>query len=44
MTSLRSSLNSLDRLGNRNNRFIGLGFSKWKFGYFALFILVLGHS
>ena len=34
----------MDWLGNRTNRFIGLGFLELQFGYFALFVLVLGHS
>ena len=43
LTSLRSFLNCPDRLGNQTSRFIGVGFPKWQFEYFALFILVLGH-
>ena len=34
----------MDWLGNRTSRFIGLGFPERQFGYFALFVLVLGHS
>ena len=34
----------MDRLGNRTNRFIGFYLPEWQFGYFALFVLVLGHS
>ena len=34
----------MDWLGNQTNRFIGLGFQEQQFGYFALFVLVLGHS
>ena len=35
--------NRMDWLGNRTCRFIWLGFPEWHFGYFALFVLVLGH-
>ena len=41
---LRSFLNRMDWLVNRTNRFIGLGFPERQFRYFALFVLVLGHS
>ena len=34
----------MDWLGNRISRFIGLGFPEWQFRYFALFVLVFGHS
>ena len=34
----------MDYLGNRISRFIGLGFPERQFRYFALFVLVLGHS
>ena len=33
----------MDRLGNRTSRFIGFGLPERQFGYFALFVLVLGH-
>ena len=32
------------RLGNRTIRFIGLGLPERQFGFFALFVFVLGHS
>ena len=41
---LRSFLNQLDRLGNQTSRFIGFSFLEQQFGYFALFVLVFGHS
>ena len=41
---LKSFLNHLYWLGNRTSRFIGLGFPERQFGYFAFFVLVLGHS
>ena len=41
---LRSFLNRMDLLGNRTSRFIGFGLPEWRFWYFALFSLVLGHS
>ena len=31
-------------VGNQTNRFIRLGFPEQQFGYFAFFVLVLGHS
>ena len=34
----------MDWVGNRISRFIGLGFPERQFGYFAVFVLVLGHS
>ena len=34
----------MDWVGNRISRLIGLGFPERQFGYFALFVLVLGHS
>ena len=40
---LRSFLNRLDWLGNRTNRFIRFCFHEQQFGYFALFVSVLGH-
>ena len=41
---LTSFLNRMDRLGNRTIRFIRFGLPERQFGYFALFVLVLGHS
>ena len=35
---------STGSLGNRTSRFIGLCLSEQKFGYFALFVSILGHS
>ena len=34
----------MNRLGNRTSLFIGFGLPERQFGYFALFVLVLGHS
>ena len=34
----------MDNLGNRTSRFVGLCLPKQQFGYFALFVSVLGHS
>ena len=34
----------MDRFGNQTSRFIRFGFPERQFGYFALFVLVLGHS
>ena len=34
----------MDRLGNQTSRFIRFGLSERQFGYFSLFVLVLGHS
>ena len=34
----------MDWLGNQTSQFIGLGFLERQFGYFALFVLVLGDS
>ena len=33
----------MDRLGNRTRRFIGFYLSEQQFGYFALFVSVIGH-
>ena len=41
---LKSFLHHLDWLGNRTSWFIGLGFREPQFRYFALFVLVFGHS
>ena len=41
---LRYFLNRMDLLENRTIRFIGFSFLGWQFGYYALFVLVLGHS
>ena len=41
---LKSFLKYMDLLVNQTSRFIGLGFPEQQFRYFALFVLVLGHS
>ena len=40
---LRISLNRLDRLGNRINRFIKFYFLEQRLGYMASFVSVLSH-
>ena len=34
----------MDRLGNQTIRFIRFSLPEQRFGYFALFVFVLGHS
>ena len=41
---LRVSINHLDRLGNQTSRFIWFSLLERQFGWFDLFVLVLGYS
>ena len=44
LTSFEIFFNRLDLLGNRTSRFIGFCLPEQQFGYFSLFVSVLGHS
>ena len=44
LTSFKIFSQSSGLVGNRTSRFIGFSLPEQKFGYFALFVLVLGHS